>query len=141
MSVPAVCANGHAVKAKDTYAGQVCLCPICGVRMEVGNPKKSVLTEEAIMDILQPHESGLLGASVETPAFSEDSIMDVLQPHESGLSGLSLQIADFADEGYQCWVQAKADDVETVCAKCQQKIPDDVRTCPHCHAYVASFQD
>ena len=141
MSILVVCPNGHGVKAKDKYAGKVCLCPVCSVRMEVTHPLRDEFAEDSIMDVLKPQESGLSGPVIEEPVFAEDSIMDVLRPEESGLSGLSLDVADLDKEDFTGWMQRNADNVETFCAKCQESIPGDVSVCPHCHAYVVSLQD
>ncbi len=116
MSIRAICPNGHAVRVKDKYAGKVGLCPICRARIKVPEPAEDI--------------------------FTDDSIMDVLRPQESGLSGLSLDIPELAgDDSDYSWSQRKRDKTERICAKCHEKISTDARVCPHCHAYVAQLQD
>jgi len=59
MSIRVVCPNQHPLKIKDKYAGKTGLCPICKARVQVPFPDTIPFRDEDIMDVLQPHESGL----------------------------------------------------------------------------------
>jgi hypothetical protein len=116
MSIRVVCPNGHALKIKDKYAGKAGLCPICKARIKVPIPKVDVLPEE--------------------------SIMDILQPHESGLSGLALEVPDFDNtDQYDSWSRDEGNVSVKVCAKCHKEIPAEAHICPHCQTYVAKLAD
>ena len=115
MSIRVVCPNGHALKIKDKYAGKAGLCPICKARIKVPVPQVDVLPE--------------------------DSIMDILQPHESGLSGLALEVPDFGNDPADRWPGAEKDQTMKLCAKCHKDIPNEVHVCPFCHTYVAKLAD
>ena len=115
MSIHVVCSNGHALKIKEKYAGVMGLCPICRIPIRVPDP---------------------------TDVFGEDSIMDVLQPHESGLSGISLQVSDV--DSYESGTPKEptkdTDGTKKKCAKCRKQVPNNAHVCPYCHAYVPPLQ-
>ena len=116
MSIQVVCPNGHVLSVKDCCAGQTGLCPTCKARIKVPLPKVDVLPEE--------------------------SIMDILQPHESGLSGLALEVPDFRNESVDRWPRDEVKDKSLkICAKCHKEIPNEAHVCPFCHTYVAKLAD
>ncbi len=63
MSICAVCRNGHVLKFRDTSAGKLGVCPVCRSRLRIPDPE-DVFNEDAIMNVLQPEKSGLLGHSL-----------------------------------------------------------------------------
>jgi hypothetical protein len=115
MSIRVVCPNGHALKIKEKYAGRAGLCPICKARIKVPAPQTDVIPD--------------------------DSIMDILQPHESGLSGLALEVPEFASEPVDRWPSDERDRTLKMCAKCRKEIPHEAHICPYCHTYVAMLGD
>jgi len=116
MSIRVICPNGHDIKIKEKYAGMQGSCPICKAPIKV-----------PIQD------------AYSTEMFGEDSIMDVLQPHESGVSGLSLQISDI--EAWDLREQqAETGKTTKKCVKCQELIPENAHVCPYCHSYVPPLQ-
>ncbi len=60
-SIRTLCPNDHAFDSPYGSAGKVTLWPICESRVRVPDPE-DIFSEEAIMDVLQPEESGLLGS-------------------------------------------------------------------------------
>ncbi len=108
MSIRVVCPNGHVLDIKNKYAGKTGFCPVCKARVEVPVPQ--------------------------TDVFSEDSIMDVLQPNESGLS---LNAMNCEPDTGDSWSKDEDMEVR-VCAKCHKEIPVDAYVCPHCKTYVRS---
>ncbi len=115
MSIRVICPNGHKLKIKDRFAGQVGLCPICKSRIQVPDPKEDVL--------------------------EEGSIMDILQPQESGLSGIALETPDFDNEPADRWSGEGAQTATKMCSKCLKEIPSEAHVCPHCKTYVATLSD
>lgn len=116
MSIPVKCPNGHSLKIKESYAGKTGLCPICKARIKVPIP--------------QPRET------------SDDVLMDILKPSESGLSGIALNISDLgdgrdnsADSGYS-WTKSPTPTVK-ICPKCHTQIPYEATVCPNCRTWVA----
>ena len=116
MSIRVVCPNGHLLKIKSKYAGKSGLCPICKGRIVVPKPEPDTL--------------------------SEDSIMDVLDPHESGLSGKALEMSDshaeLVEKETEEWWEAH-DAPLKICARCDKEIPSDAHVCPFCKTYVVSL--
>ena len=121
MSIRVVCPNGHLLKIKSKYAGKAGLCPVCRAPIRVPEP------EAEISD--------------------DDSIMDVLQPHESGLSGNALQISDSADDyveqskGPGSFYHCEEHERLKLCRRCDKEIPADAHVCPFCNTYIASIFD
>ena len=109
MSIRVVCPNGHVMKIKDKYAGKKGFCPVCKARVEVPVPENDLFSEESIMDVLRPHESGL----------SLDALNQ--EPDSAG-----------------SWSGKKKDVDVRVCAKCYKEIPVDAYVCPFCKTYVRS---
>jgi len=109
MSIRIVCPNGHELKIKEKYAGKKGFCPICKARVEVPVPQNDV--------------------------FSEDSIMDVLQPHESGLSLDAVNQEPASDKP---WSGREEDVHVRLCGKCYKEIPVDAYICPFCRTYIRS---
>ncbi len=77
--------------------------------------------------------------SPEVDVFSEDSIMDVLQPQESGVSGISFTASDvdfwnMPEQNVSVGATAKA------CARCRKSAPQNAFLCPHCHSYLPPLQ-
>ena len=106
MSIPVTCPNGHKHKVKDRFAGKIGLCPDCRAPIRV--PRRT--SEEVIMDILQPNESGLLGVGLDVPEPDEDD-------------------EDFGDIRFR---RAR----HKLCRKCRGKMPADACVCPNCRAYA-----
>jgi hypothetical protein len=69
---------------------------------------------------------------------AEDAIMDILQPHQSGITGLKACNPD--DESSDEEKPGCMDRTTTVCARCRDKYPMDAHICPFCHKYVNQLQ-
>jgi hypothetical protein len=115
VSIHVVCSNGHALKIKEKYAGAMGLCPMCRVPIKIPDP---------------------------SDVFGDESIMDVLQPHESGLSGVALQVSDIPStkEGSSIGPQTNVDTTAKVCTKCGKGSPESAHICPYCHTYMPKLQ-
>ena len=111
MSISVICPNSHELKIKEKYAGMTGVCPECKAPISV--PDINV--------------------------FAEDAIMDVLKPHESGLSGLSLAASALDKEAWWLGDNKKIETTKS-CVKCRQKISDNVHVCPYCHNYLPPLQ-
>jgi hypothetical protein len=113
MSIRVVCSNGHDLKIKEKYSGMIGVCPVCRVPIKVP----------------------------EVDVFAEDAIMDVLQPHQSGLSGLSLALPDFdrKDLGETVTPRADLENTSKKCDRCREKVPQAAHVCPYCHTYMPNF--
>jgi len=109
MSIPVTCPNGHEHRVKNSLAGKVGLCPNCKAPIHV------------------PERSG------------DDALMDILNPNESGLSGSSLSVEDPGADSGEVWPRAAVQPALKVCPKCHSEIPGEANICPNCRTYVASL--
>lgn len=112
MSIAVVCQNGHALRVKDSCAGMKGRCPICGVRFEVPKPDTTGLSDEDILGILSEGGSGGAGAEQEKP--SRPSLLEQLKAAVPRVK---------------------------ICEKCEAEIAESSRICPHCHTYVAVWDN
>ena len=108
MSISVTCPNGHTHKVKNSLAGKVGLCPDCMAPIHVPEPS------------------------------TEDVIMNVLSPEESGLSGSALSVDDRSDEPDDNW-SSEPQAALKICPKCHSEIPGDASICSNCRTYIASL--
>jgi len=111
MSIRVICPNGHVLNVKDKYDGKKGLCPTCKVAIKVPDPAE---------------------------VFTEESIMDVLMPHESGLSGISLAQSDAETPAEDEW-KSQSSIRQRICSKCFEEIPVDSNICPQCKTYISAY--
>ncbi len=118
MSIRVVCPNGHLLKIKNKYAGKAGLCPVCKARIIVPDPREDDLTDDSIMNVLDPHESGLSGKALEIP----DSRAKLVEK-----------------ESEEWW--ESHDSPLKICVRCDKEIPSDAAVCPFCKTYIGSLYD
>jgi hypothetical protein len=127
MSIRVVCPNGHALKVKERLAGTSGLCPKCRARIDVPKLQPEDLSEDAILDILGPHQPG--DAPDSSSIFTEHplggSSLSALSSLSSGPSGKNLQ----------------GSPPKKSCHKCHREIQAGTHICPHCHTYIANLGD
>ncbi len=56
MAIRVICENGHALKVKEKYAGQVGICPHCECKVAI--PARSPISDTSIMAILGQTDPG-----------------------------------------------------------------------------------
>ncbi len=128
MSIEVVCPNGHVLHVKDSLAGKTGLCPTCKARISVpatppltaarGNPPSGgKLTEDAILDILGPHE--------QDPSRSYESLDDTTP------AGAPAPIN----------MEGGPAPTKTSCSRCHQVVPLGTVICPHCRTFIAALKD
>jgi uncharacterized paraquat-inducible protein A len=107
MSIPVTCPNGHKHKVKDSLAGKVGLCPNCKAPIHV--PEPSV----------------------------EDAMMDILNPSESGLSGTGFLVDEIENEDAD-WSPEVPEGMK-ICPKCHAEVPSGASICGNCRTYIATL--
>jgi hypothetical protein len=115
MSIRVVCPNGHTLNVKDSLAGKIGLCPTCKARVRVPEPSQGELSEDAILNILGPHESDP-ALQIAVPG-APDPVE--LPPSEADRGGPPLKS----------------------CEKCNQLILAGTHICPYCHTYIGKLED
>jgi hypothetical protein len=116
MSIRVVCPNGHVLNVKKSLAGKVGLCPTCKARVQVPEPRRQELSEDAIMRILGPHVPG--------PAV-----------HAAGRGG-----SDPAETLRSSDAEGNSPPKKS-CHKCNREISSAIHICPFCHTYIAELSD
>ena len=115
MSIRVVCPNGHVLRAKDSCAGQVALCPVCKAQIQVAAPSNGEFSEDAILGILGPHEPG----RSQNPAAPEPARS---VPESAPTTGATSP-------------------PKKSCSNCSREIPTGTHICPYCHTYIAGLAD
>jgi hypothetical protein len=116
MSIRCVCPNGHILNVRESLAGVSGLCPTCRARVKVPEPRRQNMSEDAILDILEPK---VPVASVVVKPSKEVEVVD-----ESHL-----------ELGTEHSIHNKH------CYKCNREFPPAVHICPFCHTYIARLSD
>jgi len=114
MSIRCVCRNGHVLRAKESLAGAVGLCPTCKIRVSVPRPHEDCTSEDAILHILGEH----------APGPHKDTFDDFDALADTSISGIRRQATP-----------------KKSCDRCNQEISAGAHICPHCHTYIANLSD
>ncbi len=108
MAIRIVFPNGHALKVDESSAGKSGVCPVCKAPVRVP-PKKPV-------------------------AISEDSLMDFLEPKDEDPLHGPKEWSD-SDIARRAAAERSSPPMKT-CVKCNRQMDLEARICPHCHTYV-----
>ena len=68
MAIRIVCPNGHVLMVRDQCAGHEGRCPHCKAKVVVPAPQRGPVSEDAILDILGPHQAHAPAAPAGTTA-------------------------------------------------------------------------
>jgi hypothetical protein len=99
---------------KETLAGTSGLCPKCRVRVQVPKIREKIMSEDAILHILEDN---------------------TIPPHQS----VTTRFDPFADTSPSGLQGQNAPN--KCCDRCNKDVPVGSHICPHCHTYIANLRD
>jgi hypothetical protein len=126
MSIRCKCPNGHELRVKDKYAGQMGLCPHCNARVLVPHPVPA-MSDEAIVNLLGPPPAE---EPESLPVHQEESHRVATRSiDDTSVSGASLLSSSLLSRGTK------------VCGKCKQEVRASYDICPHCRTYFTDLTE
>lgn len=114
MSIHVNCPNGHALKVKPEYAGRTGICPKCGAKVYVPEPKPVAISDDDVLDLLGPAPQ----REAREP-FGDSGFI-------SGASGIHGQGAGGAEGAAR---------PKRTCPKCERSVSASFHFCPYCRCY------
>jgi len=125
MSIQFKCPNGHDLKVKEKYAGQMGLCPKCQVRVLVPAPAP-VMNDDAIMDLLGPPPTE---DPESLPVHQDARHRNPALVDTASMSGSSLLGMPLLSRGTK------------TCPKCKRDVRSSYDICPHCRTYFTDVTE
>jgi RNA polymerase subunit RPABC4/transcription elongation factor Spt4 len=103
------------LQVKDSLAGKAVVCPVCQSRIEIPKPHEGEFSEDAILDLLGPHDS------VPSPHTAPEDSDEWTKKEEP--------TADVA----------MGPPPKKTCPRCDRSVDAGTRVCPYCNTYIVGY--